>query len=230
MIVYITQGERTSLAAAAVEGLPIWRLTVGRGYFARRRAAGHLRRLYDGGVRRGAFETEILAALAEKYGIGTVPVLPLRLAVLEQLLDALCGEGLRGGAVELRVGPGGEAAGRRAAAALARRVRYIRLADGDPAGLTGLLMENWGISPGSGGLPAALTVCTGYDAPETEGRTLYLTEDCARVQAVTYEPSGLPEPLLAALVDSGRWLPSQIRVASVASLLDIRRENHYNAT
>ena len=40
----------------------------------------------------------------------------------------------------------------------------------------------------------------------------------------------LPETLLAALVEAGKWQTSEIRVASVTSSLDIRRENHYNAT
>ena len=39
MIVYITQARRTELSAVEVEGLPLWRLAVGGGFLARRRAA-----------------------------------------------------------------------------------------------------------------------------------------------------------------------------------------------
>ena len=230
MLVYITPSAKTELSPAAVHDLPLWHLAAGRGFFARRRAVSCLRQLYASGVRRGVFENENMAVLAARCGIEPVPVLPLRLAVLEQLLDALCIGGLRTAAVYLRCGVGGEIAARRAAAVLARRARYIRLDEGDPAGLTELLLRRWGVSPGDGGLTPALTVCTGHDAPEADGPVLYLTEDCARVQPVTYNCPVLPETLLAALLAADKCQPSEIHVASVTSFLDRRRENNYNAT
>ena len=230
MLVYITQCAETTLAPITVRGLPLWRLGVGGGFFARRRAAAYLRHLYASGIRRGVFEDERMAAMAARYGIDPVPVLPLRLALLDRLLDALCIDGLPAAAVYLRCGRGGEAAARQAAAVLARRVRYIRLDEGDPAGLTDLLLRRWGISPGDGGLTPALTVCTGHDASAVTGPVLYLTDDCARVQSVTYGSPSLPEPLLAALTAADKCQPSEIHVASVISFLDRRRENNYNAT
>ena len=230
MLVYITQCAETTLAPITVRGLPLWHLAVGGGFFARRRAAAYLRHLYASGVRRGVFEDERMAAMAARYGIDPIPVLPLRLALLDRLLDALCIDGLPAAAVYLRCGRGGEAAARRAAAVLARRVRYIRLDEGDPAGLTDLLLRRWGISPGDGGLTPALTVCTGHDASAVTGPVLYLTDDCARVQSVTYASPSLPEPLLAALTAADKCQPSEIHVASVISFLDRRRENNYNAT
>lgn len=230
MLVYITQSAKTELAPAVIRGLPLWHLAAGRGFFARRRAGVYLRRLYAPGVRRGVFEDENMAVLAARCGIAPVPVLPLRLALLDQLLDALCIDGLPAAAVYLHCGRGGEAAARQAAAVLARRVRYIRLDEGDPAGLTDLLLRRWGISPGDGGLTPALTVCTGRDAPAADGPVLYLTDDCARVQSVTYASPSLPEPLLAALTAADKCQPSEIHVASVISFLDRRRENNYNAT
>ena len=230
MLVYITQSAKTTLAPITVRGLPLWRLGVGGGFFARRRAAAYLRHLYASGIRRGVFEDERMAAMAARYGIDPVPVLPLRLALLDRLLDALCIDGLPAAAVYLRCGRGGEAAARQAAAVLARRVRYIRLDEGDPAGLTDLLLRRWGISPGDGGLTPALTVCTGHDASAVTGPVLYLTDDCARVQSVTYGSPSLPEPLLAALTAADKCQPSEIHVASVISFLDRRRENNYNAT
>lgn len=230
MLVYITQSAKTTLAPITVRGLPLWHLTVGSGFFTRRRAAAYLRHLYASGIRRGVFEDERMAAMAARYGIDPVPVLPLRLALLDRLLDALCIDGLPAAAVYLRCGRGGEAAARQAAAVLARRVRYIRLDEGDPAGLTDLLLRRWGISPGDGGLTPALTVCTGHDASAVTGPVLYLTDDCARVQSVTYGSPSLPEPLLAALTAADKCQPSEIHVASVISFLDRRRENNYNAT
>ena len=230
MLVYITQCAKTTLVPITVRGLPLWHLGVGGGFFARRRAGAYLRHLYASGVRRGVFEDERMAAMAARYGIDPIPVLPLRLALLDRLLDALCIDGLPAAAVYLRCGRGGEAAARQAAAVLARRVRYIRLDEGDPAGLTDLLLRRWGISPGDGGLTPALTVCTGHDASAVTGPVLYLTDDCARVQSVTYSSPSLPEPLLAALTAADKCQPSEIHVASVISFLDRRRENNYNAT
>lgn len=230
MLVYITQCAKTTLVPITVRGLPLWHLAVGSGFFARRRAAAYLRHLYASGIRRGVFEDERMAAMAARYGIDPIPVLPLRLALLDRLLDALCIDGLPAAAVYLRCGRGREAAAREAAAVLARRVRYIRLDEGDPAGLTDLLLRRWGISPGDGGLTPALTVCTGHDASAVTGPVLYLTDDCARVQSVTYGSPSLPEPLLAALTAADKCQPSEIHVASVISFLDRRRENNYNAT
>ncbi len=230
MLVYITRSAKTELAPAVIRGLPLWHLAAGRSFFARRRVGAYLRRLYASGVRRGVFEDENMAALAARCGIAPVPVLPLRLALLDQLLDALCIDGLPAAAVYLHCGRGGEAAARQAAAVLARRARYIRLDEGDPAGLTDLLLRRWGVSPGDGGLTPALTVCTGRDAPTIDGPVLYLTDDCARVQSVTYASPSLPEPLLAALTAADKCQPSEIHVASVISFLDRRRENNYNAT
>lgn len=230
MLIYITQCAKTTLIPIAVRGLPLWHLAVGGGFFARRRAAAYLRHLYASGVRRGVFEDERMAALAARYGIAPVPVLPLRLALLDQLLDALCIDGLPAAAVYLHCGRGGETAARQAAAVLARRARYIRLDEGDPADLTDLLLRRWGVSPGDGGLTPVLTVCTGHDAPTIDGPVLYLTDDCARVQSVIYSSPPLPEPLLAALTAADKYLPSEIHVASVISFLDRRRENNYNAT
>lgn len=229
MLVYITMSSKTELAPAAIRGLSLWHLSVGSGFLARRRAAKYLRRLYEAGVRRGVFDTAALAALAARQGIDPVPVLPLRLSLLDGLLDALCGDTLSRAAVCLRCGVGGEEAAHRAASVLARRARYIRLEGRDP-GLSALLLRRWGVSPGDGGLPVALTVCTGHSAGSVDGPALYLTGDCARVQTVTYSDPPLPETLLAALVEAGKWQTSEIHVASVTSSLDIRRENHYNAT
>ena len=132
MLVYLTQSTKTTLAPITVRGLPLWHLGVGGGFFARRRAAAYLRHLYASGVRRGVFEDERMAALAARQGIDPVPVLPLRLSLLDGLLEALCGDTLSRAAVCLRCGVGGEEAAHRAASVLARRARYIRLEGRDP--------------------------------------------------------------------------------------------------
>lgn len=80
MIVYMTQGQKTVLSRITVEGLPLHYLSVGRGYFARRRALHCLRQMYDSGVRRCICADVYLLSLAKQVDITSYPVLPLRLA------------------------------------------------------------------------------------------------------------------------------------------------------
>ena len=135
MIVYMTQGQKTVLSRIMVEGLPLHYLSVGRGYFARRRALHCLRQLYDSGVRRCICADVYLLSLAKQVDITSYPVLPLRLALLGSLLDILCPGGLQNAAAVLRCGPGGEETARAALTVLARRARYVQLDMEDPAAL-----------------------------------------------------------------------------------------------
>lgn len=226
VLVYLTEGSGTILTAGQIMGLPVWRLEAGPGRRQRRRAAKLLRELAARGARRVVFD-EALCRLAWSCGLEPVPVLPLRLALAEELADARWGVKTRSRAARLWCGSGGETAACRAADVLARRVRYVE-AEGPCAGaVKERLYSRWGISAGRGGYPAELAVLTG-EAPAVlpEGETLWLTEDCAARQQVTYRVppalDGAGEPLLAALLDAGKCLPSEIHVASVVSLLDRR--------
>ena len=123
MIVYMTQGQKTVLSRITVEGLPLHYLSVGRGYFARRRALRCLRQLYDSGVRRCICADVYLLSLAKQVDITSYPVLPLRLALLGSLLDILCPGGLQNAAAVLRCGPGGEETARAALTVVCGDVR-----------------------------------------------------------------------------------------------------------
>ena len=140
MIVYMTQGQKTVLSRITVEGLPLHYLSVGRGYFARRRALRCLRQLYDSGVRRCICADGDILSLAKQVDITSYPVLPLRLALLGSLLDILCPDGLQNAAAVLRCGPGGEETARAALTVLARRARYVQLDMEDPAALAAELL------------------------------------------------------------------------------------------
>ena len=129
MLVYITSGQKTDITTINMDGLPLHHLSVGRGYLARRRAVRWLRELHASGVRRCICADAALLPLAEQVDITPYPVLPLRLALLDGLLDVLCPGGLQNAAVLLRCGRGGEAAARAAAPVLARRARYLSLDD-----------------------------------------------------------------------------------------------------
>lgn len=123
MIVYMTQGQKTVLSRITVEGLPLHYLSVGRGYFARRRALHCLRQMYDSGVRRCICADVYLLSLAKQADITSYPVLPLRLALLGSLLDILCPGGLQNAAAVLRCGPGGEETARAALTVVCGDVR-----------------------------------------------------------------------------------------------------------
>ena len=164
MIVYMTQGQKTVLSRITVEGLPLHYLSVGRGYFARRRALRCLRQLYDSGVRRCICADVYLLSLAKQVDITSYPVLPLRLALLDGLLDVLCPGGLQNAAAVLRCGPGGEETARAALTVLARRARYVQLDMEDPAALATELLYRWGIA--AGGADGGARRCAGgYGGP-----------------------------------------------------------------
>lgn len=233
MIVYIMQARRTELSAVEVEGLPLWRLAVGGGFLARRRATGLLEKLYDGGTRRCVCP-EGLRMLPLRAGITPVGALPFRRAVAGQLLDALCPEGLGDGCAVLRCGGSGEETARGLLPVLSSRARYVRLEGEGTASLARELMYRWGIAAGDGGRAAAVTVLCGEGCRAPEGRTLYLTGDCGRYQRWAWTaPRGegaavaVTEELAGVLLEAGKWEASDIHIIS---LLDIRGENHYNAT
>lgn len=214
MLVYITQDKKTSLFRDACHGLPLLHLTVGQGRWAKWQAGRYLKKLSRCNVRRGIFGEE-LRPLAEKYRIRPVEVLPLRLAVVEQLLPLVwSGEG---DTALLRCGIGGEDAARRCVGALTRLARYVRLDRSDPAHLRQVLMRRWGVAEG-GGEPS-LTVCTGELHEAVTGAALYLTPDCHCRQTVLYRwektEESVSEPLLAALYGAGKAKAEEIRVVSV---------------
>lgn len=214
MLVYITQGAKTAFFRESCHGLPLLHLTVGQGRWVEWQAGRYLKKLHCQYIRRGIFEEE-LAPLAAKYHIRPVEVLPLRLAVVEQLLSLLwSGEG---DTALLRCGLGGEDAAHRCVGALTRLARYVRLDRDDLAGLRQVLMRRWGVAEG-GGEPS-LTVCTGTIAEDVTGTALYLTPDCHRRQTVLYRwkkaEESVSEPLLAALYGAGKAKAEEIRVVSV---------------
>ena len=180
MLVYITSGQKTDITTINMDGLPLHHLSVGSGYLARRRAVRWLRELHASGVRRCVCADAALLPLAEQVDITPYPVLPLRLALLDGLLDVLCPGGLQNAAVLLRCGRGGEAAARAAAP------------------------------------------------------VLYHSDDCAARQQLLWTSPRMPAPqppaaeqLAAALLDAGKWFPSDIHITS---LLDIHTKSHYIAT
>ena len=202
MIVYMTQGQKTVLSRITVEGLPLHYLSVGRDYFARRRALRCLRQMYDSGVRRCICADVYLLSLAKQVDITSYPVLPLRLALLGSLLDILCPGGLHNAAAVLRCGPGGEEKARAALAVLARRAA-LTVVCGD-------------VREDTEGPAIYLTEDCGAR------QTPVWTSPRAAALAVP-----VTEPLAAVLTAAGKWQISDIHITD---LLDIRTENYYNAT
>lgn len=233
MIVYMTQGQKTVLSRITVEGLPLHYLSVGRDYFARRRALRCLRQMYDSGVRRCICADVYLLSLAKQADITSYPVLPLRLALLGSLLDILCPGGLQNAAAVLRCGPGGEETARAALTVLARRARYVQLDMEDPAALAAELLYRWGSPPETGpagGADGGVRRCTGrYGGPgDISDGGLRGAADAGMDIAPGGGAGGAGDGASAAvLTAAGKWQISDIHITD---LLDIRTESHYNAT
>ena len=217
---YIRQGRRTALTRELIGGVPFQVLTVGTGPLRRVRARRLLRRLARQGVSAAVFEDGAWREAAARYGIRPVPVGPLRLAKLGELLDAVC-PALSGKTVRLCTGEDGSAA-RRAARVLVKRARYVAAEPPGQAALEQWLLARYGVAAGCGGQTPAVTVWCGIAGEERDGAAVYLGEDCTARQEVRYAAAGLgpwpvSEQLLAALFAAGRWEPSQIHVVSVTS-------------
>lgn len=217
---YIRQGRRTALTRELIGGVAFQVLTVGTGPLRRVRARRLLRRLARQGVSAAVFEDGAWREAAARYGIRPVPVGPLRLAKLGELLDAVC-PALSGKTARLCTGEDGSTA-RRAARVLVKRARYVAAEPPGQAALEQWLLARYGVAAGSGGQTPAVTVWCGMAGEERDGAAVYLGEDCTARQEVRYAAAGLgpwpvSEQLLAALFAAGRWEPSQIHVVSVTS-------------
>lgn len=217
---YIRQGRRTALTRELIGGVPFQVLTVGTGPLRRVRARRLLRRLARQGVSAAVFEDGAWREAAARYGIRPVPVGPLRLAKLGELLDAVC-PALSGKTARLCTGEDGSTA-RRAARVLVKRARYVAAEPPGQAALEQWLLARYGVAAGCGGQTPAVTVWCGTAGEERDGAAVYLGEDCTARQEVRYVAAGLgpwpvSEQLLAALFAAGRWEPSQIHVVSVTS-------------
>lgn len=217
---YIRQGRRTALTRELIGGVPFQVLTVGTGPLRRVRARRLLRRLARQGVSAAVFEDGAWREAAARYGIRPVPVGPLRLAKLGELLDAVCPV-LSGKTARLCIGEDGSTA-RRAARVLVKRARYVAAEPPGQAALEQWLLARYGVAAGCGGQTPAVTVWCGMAGEERDGAAVYLGEDCTARQEVRYAAAGLgpwpvSEQLLAALFAAGRWEPSQIHVVSVTS-------------
>lgn len=217
---YIRQGRRTALTRELIGGVAFQVLTVGTGPLRRVRARRLLRRLARQGVSAAVFEDGAWREAAARYGIRPVPVGPLRLAKLGELLDAVCPV-LSGKTARLCTGEDGSTA-RRAARVLVKRARYVAAEPPGQAALEQWLLARYGVAAGCGGQTPAVTVWCGMAGEERYGAAVYLGEDCTARQEVRYAAAGLgpwpvSEQLLAALFAAGRWEPSQIHVVSVTS-------------
>lgn len=217
---YIRQGRRTALTRELIGGVAFQVLTVGTGPLRRARARRLLRRLARQGVSAAVFEDGAWREAAARYGIRPVPVGPLRLAKLGELLDAVC-PALSGKTARLCTGEDGSTA-RRAARVLVKRARYVAAEPPGQAALEQWLLARYGVAAGCGGQTPAVTVWCGMAGEERDGAAVYLGEDCTARQEVRYAAAGLgpwpvSEQLLAALFAAGRWEPSQIHVVSVTS-------------
>ena len=166
---YIRQGRRTALTRELIGGVAFQVLTVGTGPLRRVRARRLLRRLARQGVSAAVFEDGAWREAAARYGIRPVPVGPLRLAKLGELLDAVCPV-LSGKTARLCTGEDGSTA-RRAARVLVKRARYVAAEPPGQAALEQWLLARYGVAAGCGGQTPAVTVWCGTAGRCIWGRT-----------------------------------------------------------
>ena len=165
---YIRQGRRTALTRELIGGVAFQVLTVGTGPLRRVRARRLLRRLARQGVSAAVFEDGAWREAAARYGIRPVPVGPLRLAKLGELLDAVCPV-LSGKTARLCTGEDGSTA-RRAARVLVKRARYVAAEPPGQAALEQWLLARYGVAAGCGGQMGAIANSCGIgDFPRLTG-------------------------------------------------------------
>lgn len=206
---YIEEGKVAAMERRQVLGMWfVFAALPTEGLFCRRRRRRVWRALQTMGVRRAVMGEE-LAEEASQWGISPVEVFPLRRALLRQLLDLM--PPLQGKTAALAA-PCLTTDVETAACALARRCRYLRLnMERGREELAQILYRRFGLTV-SGGAEAALTVCFHRTA---EGRCLYLGEDCARHQGVTYQVEKLekegikPQEMVLAALFEGGYLPKE---------------------
>lgn len=216
---FVEVGGRPGMGRRQISGVWFLVATVpSGGGLAGLRRRRLLRRLRRAGAARCVLPPT-LTAEAERYGLRSIGVHGLRLAMLPQLLD-MQGDLRRATAVLRAPWVTPEVYG--AAAVLAARVRYLSLeieAGGDA--LAWALRQRFGLCVGRTGCPA-VTVSFGGAPGEN---TICLGEDCQRWQTVDYaleEPlpglDPLPEQLLAVLFEADRIKKEQIRVKTIAHI------------
>lgn len=155
---YVTEG-RGSIGAVTIRGVPFLKAELpAAGAFCRLRRRRLWRQLLKAGVRRCVMP-QTLDAEAAHWGILPVEVLPLRLALLDDMLD-LC-PNVRYGTAALYAHYA-EAGVYRAAEVLARRARYItlRVNEGGEA-LAQTLYCRYGLCTGGRGEAAVILDFTG---------------------------------------------------------------------
>ncbi len=187
-------------------GVPFFRIELpNSGILCRLRRRYLWRQLQRAGVRRCVMPLD-MDTEADDWGILPVEVLPLRLALLDELLD-LC--------PDVRCGTAALYADRanadvyRAAEVLARRARYValRVESGSEA-LTQMLYRRYGLCTGGRGEATVILDFTG-----TVAGALRLDEKGMISCEVEGKP--MPERLAAALFAAGTLQKDRIRIKSL---------------
>lgn len=188
-----------------------------RGPWQRRRWGKALEAMRAAGVRCTAVQGAAEPWL-HRYGLQRAQELPLRRALLPQLLDwaeGAWGLPLRSGTVLLSA-PAADRETGEILLQLGRRVRYVAVSAGPgQEALEELLLRRLGLGQGRPDR-AVLELCLGE---ERQGRApaLYLGRDCARQQRLQAAVEGeeWPETVLAALFQAGKVEKGAICLKSV---------------
>ena len=156
----------------------------------RRRLRRALRKMAEQGICRAIIPPDMIP-LCREMGIQPIEERPLRLALMEPLLDSFCAQnGLDIHRSTVRLcGHRVDRALQQAAVLLAGRARYIELQiDIGQQELSDWLRREYGISTGCGGHGAILRICCN-DAQAENIPTLWLGQNCEKQQRISYRLS-----------------------------------------
>ncbi len=211
------EGEAVTRGVCTVAGVPFYRVTapppttLWRRYRWRRLLQGLRRQRVCCAVVEGALPAEMI----RRCGVEEVSCLPLRRALLPQLLRWAEREWklpLSGGTA-LLCAPGADDAAWRTALLLSRHARHVALqVETGEAVLARALRCRCGVGEG-GGAPV-LQVCLGRERVE-EIPTIYLGENCVEAQKVTLTSPvapGASEAMLSALYQAEKLGIDQVQL------------------
>ena len=188
----------------------------------RRRLRRALRRMAEQGICQAIMPPDMIS-LCREVNILPIPERPLRLALMEPLLDSFCtqnGLDIHRSTVQL-CGHRADHVVQQAAILLARKARYVELqVDVGQQNLSDWLRREYGLSTG-GGHRSIMRVCCD-DARAENIPTIWLGQNCEKRQRISYQFNDpwsgqiIAEPqLLSVLFAEGKLPPEAIEIKSV---------------
>lgn len=208
-----------------IGGVPFLALRCGMPYnrWQRRRLRRALHKMTTQGVRQAVVPPDLIP-YCQQAGIQPIEEAPLRVALMEQIIDRYCEQcGLDIHCSTVRLyGQGINHTVRQAAVLLVKKARYVELQlDKGQRELSEWLRWEYGLCAGNGGRGAILQICC-HDDCESIIPTIWLGRNCEKRQRITYrldrpwsEQIEAEPQLLSVLFAEGKLPTEVIHIKSV---------------